>query len=472
MKVMKFGGSSVGSAEAIRRTCDLIASRAKPGDVIIESAVGTDAKAGKTTKVTDMLIECCKSDSRQKRNQKVDEIKNRHYEILDELGLSKNIIAPELQELESIARARNLAHKSKPSLKTLDHFQSLGERMSVKMVAAQLSKMGLGAGSVEAYRAGMITDSNYGGAMPLSNSYGKIRNALAKMNEILVIVTGFIGQDVDGNITTLGRGGSDYSAAIFAAAMGAERLELWTDVNGIKSANPKIVPKAHTIKHMSFDEAKELSFYGAKLHPKTIWPAMHENIPVHILNTFDPDGEFSVITNEREVRETVVKGITCNSGNCMITINSPKMIEEHGFLARIFDAFVVNATAVDMVSTSEAGVSLTIKDTRLLDAILKDLETLKDTSAKAEDKEEMPVKAEGREEMSVKVEKNKSIICVVGEGMKHTPGTSGRLFSALGKAGINVQAIAQGASEINITFVVNDDDANYAINVAHAEFFK
>ncbi|MEM2974628.1 MAG: lysine-sensitive aspartokinase 3, partial [Candidatus Micrarchaeia archaeon] len=191
-------------------------------------------------------------------------------------------------------------------------------------------------------------------------------------------------------------------------------------------ANPKIVPEAHTIKHMSYEEAKELSFYGAKLHPKTIRPAMEKNIPVYILNTFNPDGEFTVITQERMVKENIVKGITCSSGNCVITISSPRMVEEYGFLAKIFNIFADKedgtATAVDMISTSEASVSLTIKDTSRLEKIIRRLERI--------------------DGVSVKVEKNKSIICIVGEGMKHVPGTSGRLFSALGRAGINIEAIS------------------------------
>jgi len=223
-------------------------------------------------------------------------------------------------------------------------------------------------------------------------------------------------------------------------------------VNGIKSAHPKIVPGAHTIRNMSYDEAKELSFYGAKLHPKTIWPAMEKNIPVHIMNTFDPEGEFTVITHEKKVEEEVMKGITCDKGNYIVSMSSPRMIGQSGFLARILDAFEINRTDIDMVSTSESSVSLTINNNELMKAILKDMEGLDET-------------------MEVKVVENKSIICVVGEGMKHVAGTSGRIFSALGKAGISVEAISQGASEINITFIVDDKDADNAVKAVHEEFF-
>ena len=444
MKVMKFGGSSVGSAEAIKQTCELIKHRAMPGDVIIESAVGVDPKKNENVKVTDMLIKAYNAEY-EERDRLVDKIVTRHYRIMEELDLDPNILGPVLNELECCMDI------SEKSAKNLDLFQSFGERLSVKIVAAQLKQMGINTESSGAHHLGLITDSEYGRAVPLPEAYDLIKKRLEKIEGIL-IVTGFIGCDSDGHFTTLGRGGSDYSAAIFAAALGAERMELWTDVNGIKSANPKIVPEAHTIVSMSFDEAKELSFYGAKLHPKTILPAMERNIPVHIMNTFDPDGECTVITNEKKVDEEVVKGITCDSKNFIINISSPKMIGQPGFLARILDIFEINATDIDMVSTSESSASLTINDDRLLNAILAELKSFDP-------------------QMSVRVEEGKSIICVVGEGMKHKAGTSGRLFSALGKVGISIEAISQGASEINITFIVDDEKAEEAVRVVHKEFF-
>ena len=447
MKVMKFGGSSVGGVEQIRNTCEIIKKRANPGDIIIESAIGTDPKLGRNEKVTDMLINLCKIEPIEEKKIIFDNISSRHYEIIEGLALEKGIISREMTELEGYSQS-NLKY----SALALDTLQSFGERMSVKIVAAQLKKMGINANSIEAYNVGLFTDSNYGKAVPLPEAYGKIKEALEKVVGILVI-TGFIGANMEGNITTLGRGGSDYSAAIFAAALDAECLELWTDVNGIKSANPKIVPNAKTIRNMSFNEAKELSFYGAKLHPKTIWPAMRKSIPVHIMNTFDPDGEFTIITNKSERNDSIVKGITCDRKNYMININSPNMIEQSGFLARVFDAFEMNATSVDMVSTSEASISLTIKDVKMLRAIIADIEDL-DAS------------------MSVKVEDGKAIICIVGDGMKHVPGVSGKICSTLGKEGINIEAISQGASEINITLIVKDEDAENAVRTIHKEFFE
>jgi len=444
MKVMKFGGSSVGGAEQIKNTCKLIAERAKPSDVIIESAIGTDEKKGEMVKVTDMLIQLYNAELGE-RDKLIDKIITRHYRIMEDLGLDVNKLGPEFNELEGCIDI------PERSAKNLDLFQSFGERLSVKIVAAQLRKIGVNASAIGAHHAGLVTTSDFGHAIPLPDVYDSIQKALKNAQEI-TIITGFIGCDSEGNITTLGRGGSDYSAAIFAAALNAERLELWTDVNGIKSANPKIVPWARTIKRMSFEEAKELSFYGAKLHPKTILPAMENNIPVYILNTFDPDGEYTIITNDKEVHPEVVKGITCDKKNYIININTPKMIGQPGFLARVLDAFEINATDIDMVSTSESSASLTINDAKLIDAIIDELKYLDP-------------------KISIKVEEGKSIICVVGEGMKHKPGTSGRLFSALGKAGISVEAISQGASEINITFVVKDDDADNAVRAIHDEFF-
>ncbi|MEM2974629.1 MAG: hypothetical protein QW112_03345, partial [Candidatus Micrarchaeia archaeon] len=224
MKVMKFGGSSVGSADAIRRTCELISKRARPGDVIIESAVGVDIKTGDNVKVTDMLVEFSQGTSVDCKQEIMEKIMQRHSNILAGLGMDLSVIGSELAELNW------LSYQDLTSDQKKDHCMSLGERMAVKILAAQLCKIGLDARPLMAYDVGLITDSNFGSAAPLQESYRRIKEALSSFSKTYMVITGFIGADEYGRITTLGRGGSDYSAAIFAAALDAECLELWTDV--------------------------------------------------------------------------------------------------------------------------------------------------------------------------------------------------------------------------------------------------
>lgn len=439
MLVMKFGGTSVGNADRIDDVANIIKSCIKKKPAVVVSAVSG---------ITDKLIELGNAAAEGKGNSILENIKNIHYEILEKLELDKSLIGKDIENLNSLIN--NMKNNKKINAKKLDEFQSFGERMSSKIVAAQLNKVGVNAQAFNAFDLGLITNSDFGNAEPLEEAFSNLDNSIKKMRFIPVI-TGFIGKTREGEITTLGRGGSDYTAGIVGAAINASEIQIWTDVDGIMSADPKIIGNARTIKQVSFAEASELAYFGAKvLHPKTIMPAMEKNIPVRVLNTFNPKGNGTLILNEAEKSKQTVKAITSKRNITLIHVNSKRMLGAYGFLARLFDVFYKYKQSVDVVATSEVSVSMTTDNGKNIDDIASDLKGIAD----------------------VKILKNKAVICVVGEGMRNTPGVSGRTFSVLGKNKINIEMISQGASEINITFVVDGKDAENAVKVLHKEYFR
>jgi aspartate kinase len=266
--------------------------------------------------------------------------------------------------------------------------------------------------------------------------------------DAVVVMGGFIGSTLDGVTTTLGRGGSDFTAAIVGAGIEAEAIEIWTDVDGMLTADPTILPGGHRVKTISFAEAAELAYFGAKvLHPATVVPAVEKNIPVLILNSRRPQVDGTRITADAVPCENVVKSIACKRKIALVNIHSTRMLMAHGFLHRIFEVFDRYETPVDMVSTSEVSVSLTIDNLMNIDAILADL----------------------RQFSEVEMEKNQAIVCLVGENIRFTPGVARRVFNSLD--GINIRMISQGASLLNISFVVADGDLVRTTSALHEEFF-
>ncbi|MBW2975458.1 lysine-sensitive aspartokinase 3 [Candidatus Woesearchaeota archaeon] len=435
---MKFGGSSLGDAKRIKNVCSIIKSRLGDKPIVVLSAVQG---------VTDMLIDTAKkAENGEDVSKGLDEIRKRHYDVLKELDLDIHLVDEQLEGYKCVVDKISIIKKTNPEL--MDDVQSFGERMSVRIVAAYLNKTGIEAQAYDAYNIGMITTPDYGKAEPLPDTEERIEEEIRKVKGIPV-VTGFIGKDSAGNITTLGRGGSDYTAAIIGAAVG-ETIEIWTDVNGIMSADPRVVKEAKTIDKVSFDEASELAYFGARvLHPKTIWPAIKKNIPVRVLNSFEPKHKGTTIVNEASKSRDVIKAIACKKNISLINVNSTRMLLAHGFLARLFSVFEDYKKSVDMISTSEVSVSLTVDNDNDLDKIKDDLDGVAE----------------------VKVEKDKAIVCVVGEGMNNAPGMAGKVFSVMGRNRINIEMISQGASEINISFIVDVKDADKAVKILHKEFF-
>jgi len=265
----------------------------------------------------------------------------------------------------------------------------------------------------------------------------------------VVVMGGYIGGTQSGITTTLGRGGSDYSAAIAGAALNAEEIQIWTDVDGMMTTDPRIVPAAWKVREISFDEASELAYFGAKvLHPLTVLPAVEKNIPVFILNSRKPKGTGTRITKDARPCKNLIKSIACKRGITVVTISSSRMLMAHGFLKALFEVFDRHRTSVDMVATSEVSVSLTLDNVSKLDDILAELKALGD----------------------VEVNSKASLICLVGNNLKYTPGVARRAFGSM--ADINILMVSHGASNINFSFIVDEKDANPAIQKLHADFFS
>ncbi len=438
MIVMKFGGTSVGNADRIRNSAGIVKSFIKKNPVVVVSAVA---------KITDALIRLANECANGKGSGALEDIKKMHHEILEQLKIEKSLLDEDFRELSELSDKT----KSEKYLddKALDCFQSFGERMSSKIFAGQLAKTGLKSKSFNSWELGLLTDSEFGNAEPLESAYANIKNSIRKF-EGMPVITGFIGKNENGEITTLGRGGSDYTAAIVGAAVNADEIQIWTDVNGVMTADPRVVSSAKTIEIVSFAEASELAYFGAKvLHPKTILPAMRKNIPVKVLNSFNPKYRGTTIINKSQKYRHTIKAITYKKNITLINIDSTRMLGAYGFLARLFDIFDEYKKSVDVVSTSEVSVTLTIDNDEKIGNIVSEL----------------------KEIAEVEVKKGKSIICIIGEGLRNTPGIAGKTFTALGKYKINVEMISQGASEINLTFIIDGKYAEKAVKILHKVYF-
>ncbi|MCH8329205.1 MAG: aspartate kinase, partial [Nanoarchaeota archaeon] len=310
--VIKFGGTSVGNADRIKNTAGIIKSYAEKKPVVVVSAVGG---------ITDKLIEL--ANAANQGNKILDDIKKIHYEILEKLSLDKNLLDKDIEELTTTIN--EIKNNSEINDKILDKMQSFGEQMSSKIVVAQLNKIGVKAQAFNAWDLGFLTDSNFGSAEPLEETFSNLNDNIKTLEnqrfsvpqkskgffrefDVVPVVTGFLGKTKEGEITTLGRGGSDYTAAIIGNAIDADEIQIWTDVDGMMSADPKMVSNAKTLNKVSFAEASELAYFGARvLHPKTILPAMKKDIPVRVLNSLNPENNGTTILNKTVVDEQVVK---------------------------------------------------------------------------------------------------------------------------------------------------------------------
>lgn len=449
---MKFGGTSVEDATAIRRLIEIV-KRELPKQIIVV----VSACSG----VTNELIRCAntvKNGSESDAMDILETLHKRHKKISGELLNEKQpvILTKQIDEyfseIKNIVKGVNLLGELTP--RTLDLITSYGERLSSLIIQTALEETGIPSNLLDARKV-MITDSSFGTAKPL---FDKIEERIKKYiipilkNNQVVITQGFIGATEDGITTTIGRGGSDYSASIFGSILSAEIIQIWTDVDGMMSADPRIVSESKLINTLSFNEASELAYFGAKvLHPNTILPAVQKNIPVKILNSRMPEVQGTLILQSTESdNKSIVKSIASKKGIIVINVASSRMFLAHGFLAKLFSIFADHQKSVDVVSTSEVSVSLTIDNDKNLEQIRKDLEEIGE----------------------IRIERKKGIVCIVGEGMKKTPGIAAKAFYALAKANINIEMISEGASEINLTLVVDEGDVDKAVRVLHDEFFS
>jgi aspartate kinase len=447
--VMKFGGTSVEDATAILRTAGIVAGRLRKDlrPIVVVSAMA---------KVTDTLIAAAAAAGRNDREQALrltDGLRTRHLKTAAELVSDDRLLSLQLDlhhdfdALDDLLRGISAVGELTP--RTSDHVVSFGERMSSVMVAAAFAEQGLNAAHVDA-RTVILTDAHYGKATPHERA---IENALTAQVLPLVetgrvpVMGGFIGS-CDGITTTLGRGGSDYTAALVGGALHAGAIEIWTDVNGIMTTDPRICPDALRVKTISFEEAAELAYFGAKvLHPATILPAVQKNIPVLVLNSRNAENEGTRITATPPPCASPFKSIAAKKKLTIIDIVASRMLLAHGFLKMVFDVFDKHGCAIDMVSTSEVSISVTIDSREALPAICDELSKIAD----------------------VKYEGNKALICLVGEDIRGQSGIAGQVFSAISH--INVRMISQGASEINLSFMVNEEDVEEAVRSLHRTFF-
>ncbi len=463
MRILKFGGTSVGSAEAFAQVARIVA-RAKEEDANV--IVVTSAMSG----VTDTLINAARAAAagdetpyRDARN----ELLVKHQIVAGQLiedGVERaalgRLLDEKLREFERLCQSIYVLGELTP--RGLDVVSSLGEQMSAPLLAAVLRHQGLDAEAVDA-RGIIVTDDTFGSANPiLEDTCPRVKERLLPLLEAgkVPVVTGFIAATRDGITTTLGRGGSDYSAAILGACLGADEVQIWTDVNGILTADPRIVPNARTLPELSYVEAAELAYFGAKvLHPKTILPAIERDIPIRVLNTFDPEGPNTRIVKEPIPVRTPVKAITAIRNLALVTVEGRGMMGVPGIAARTFGAVARTGVSVLMISqaSSEQSICFVIP----APDVPRVLESLNDE-----------MERELRRGFIDRIWSLDDIviIAVVGQAMRGTPGIAARVFGALGEAGINVIAIAQGSSEVNISLVVATGQADEAVRRIHDAF--
>jgi aspartate kinase len=446
---MKFGGTSVQDATAIDRVASIVHERIAEKPVVVVSALA---------KITDQLLAMAAAAGAGDRNKALQlslAARERHFNTAsDLLGTGKfDEIHSELEEefngLDELLRGVSAVGELTP--RTTDNIAGFGERVSSKIAAAAFSLRGLNASHVDA-RQCIITDSNFTRAIPdFDDTNSRLREIVKPLldHERVPVMGGFIGSNREGISTTLGRGGSDFTAAIVGAGLDAERIEIWTDVDGMMTTDPGLCPQARRIKIITFEEAAELAYFGAKvLHPATLLPAIQKNIPVLILNSRNPKCEGTRISATAPKSKNIFKAIAAKKRITVVDVVAARMLMAHGFLKSIFDVFANHRCPVDMVSTSEVSVSVTVDSNESIAAIAADLGKLAN------------VKYQGR----------KAIVCLVGENIRNTPGISAKVFSAI--SNINIQMISQGASEINISFVVDEPDVPEVVTRLHNVFFS
>ncbi len=463
MKVLKFGGTSVGSVDAFRRVV-----------AILQQTVGQDEQVIAVTSAmsgtTDVLIEAAKAaatGNEQPYRDARNDLLVKHQIVVGQLVLDGvrraeigHILDEKLRTFERLCRSIYILGELTP--RGLDAVCSLGEQMAAALLAAALRMSNIEAQVVDA-RELIVTDDTFGAANPIFDlSRQRIREKLLPMIEagILPVVTGFIAATPEGVTTTLGRGGSDYSAAIIGASLDVDEVQIWTDVDGVMTADPRVVPDARTLPELSYVEAAELAYFGAKvLHPKTILPAIENDIPIRVLNTFNVDGSTTRIVSTPSTERHMVKALTAIPGLALITVEGRGMIGVPGIAARVFSAVAQSKVSVLMISQASSEQSICfVVPTKQQEEIIHALQDAL------------------REELArhyidrVFALPDIAILAVVGAGMKGTPGIAAGVFSALGKQNINVIAIAQGSSEVNISLALAEKDVEEAMRQIHANF--
>ncbi|AIF83009.1 aspartate kinase [Candidatus Nitrososphaera evergladensis SR1] len=458
--VMKFGGTAVDSPDKVRHVAQLIKSHKAGNDVVcVVSAVRG---------MTDGLLSIADSVRRGDRTSIEDFVKKSlktHTDIVNGAISDKKLredalasMKKTIGELEDVLGGIVLLGEVTP--KSLDYLMSFGERLSTPIVAYALADMGVDSEYLTGKEAGIVTDSNFGEARPLMDTTKlRVSHRLGPVTKrgAVPVITGFIGADQHGNTTTIGRGGSDYTATIVAASIGASEVWLWSDVDGLMTADPKIVKGAQVLKEVSFAEAMEMALFGAKyMHPRALEPVMDTKIPIRIRNTFNVKHPGTVITqNPSRDSQKIVKSVSAIRHTALIDVSGGGMVGAPGTAAKIFDTLAKNRVNIMMISQSpsESSISMVVRKS--------DLDKATTT---------LELNLLGKVIKQVNVSDDVAVIAVVGSGMRGIKGVAAKVFGAVAKRKINVIMIAQGSSELNLAFVVNDSDCEGAVNALHDEF--
>ncbi|MCP4602564.1 MAG: aspartate kinase [Proteobacteria bacterium] len=435
MIVMKFGGSSLATVDNVLRAIGIVRGEIDRKPVIVVSAHG---------KTTDRLIEAA--------HQALDgtvairEIEEFHYGLIEELGLDRRVVEPLIHNLSTLLHGVSLLREL--TERTLDHIMSFGERMSTRIIAAAMAGEGVPAAAVNSFEIGLVTNSDHGRAVPLQGIEDDIGKELRKFN-LVPVVTGFLGSDKKGNITTLGRSGSDFSASIVGAAIDAEEVQIWTDVNGVMTCDPSIDSNAENLPLLSFDEASELAYYGAKvLHQNTLMPAIRKKIPVRVLNTLEPENPGTKIVAESVRTDRIAKSVVYKENVCLINLASPRLMSAVNLLSSALKVLSSHQVGIHMAATSEATVSMVTDrhyEGEQLDKALRELKEFGD----------------------VTIETEKTIVCVVGKELKGQAGVLGAIFGAVSAKGIKAKMVSQSASEINVAFLVDNSQIESTVCALH-----
>jgi aspartate kinase len=448
--VMKFGGTSVADPDAINRLIGIVRqqqAKAKSAPLVVVSAL-----AGVTDKLV-ALVQLTEDGASAKAAAEVNALLDRHLSVASAVTSAsrERLLADvrrEMEELNGLVHALSVLREVSP--RSRDAVHAVGEVVSSRIVAAAFADHGIASAWVDA-RTVLVTDAEHTGAAPdMMETADRVSEHVAPLiaSGRVVVLGGFIGATASGITSTLGRGGSDYSAAIFGSCLGADEIQIWTDVDGMLTADPRIVPQPRLVPQLSFAEASELAYFGAKvLHPSTILPAVAKNIPVRILNSRRPENTGTLITAEARPMNGELTALACKRDVTVIDITSTRMLMAHGFLRRLFEVFERFKTAVDVVTTSEVSVSVTVDDTRRVEAILDNLHNFAEASC----------------------EREMAIICAVGENLRVDPTLFGRAVTSLER--IPLRLVSQAGSRRNVTFVLRDVDVPHAMMRLHETFF-
>lgn len=448
MIVIKFGGTSVGDADKVASAIDIVAERIEQRPIVVVSAL-----AGVTNDLVAASEAAC-AQNQQRVAQIIRAVRERHEDVGLHLVQQKSDfydsfvkqVAKQIEEIDTILRGIALLGEITPRAR--DKVMSIGEQLSSVLFAYTMMMRALPAEHVFAEEV-VWTDDNFGGATPdMQRTRDAAKRVLAPLLERnrIPVMGGFLGRTESGAITTLGRNGSDYSAAIVAAAIGADEVQIWTDVDGLLTCDPRLVPSARVIDRLTFDEAAELAQFGAKLHPRTLEPAVEANIPVRVLNTHNPASSGTLITQRAGERREGPRSVARKRGITMVHVRSNKMLGAHGFLARLFTVFEELGISVDLITTSEVSVSVTIDDPH---------PDLRNRLSKIGD---------------VELIDNQSIVAVVGENLMADARTGARVLEAL--QGMSVKMVSLGRSGLNLSIVVDDRDADRAVQSIHNALFE